>query len=106
MIKVNPEVKECDVLVVGGGIGGLMAAIAAADGGANVILCDKTNPLRSGSGATGNDHFACYLYDSLHKDMTIDDWVKEFDQSMVGGHADPSIQKVFASRTFEVVKGH
>lgn len=70
-----------------------MAAIAAADGGANVILCDKTNPLRSGSGATGNDHFACYLYDSLHKDMTIDDWVKEFDQSMVGGHADPSIQK-------------
>lgn len=104
MIKVNSEVKECDVLVVGGGIGGLMAAIAAADGGANVILCDKTNPLRSGSGATGNDHFACYLYDSLHKDMTIDGWVKEFDQSMVGGHADPSIQKVFASRTFEVVK--
>lgn len=104
MIKVNPEVKECDVLVVGGGIGGLMAAIAAADGGASVILCDKTNPLRSGSGATGNDHFACYLYDSLHKDMTIDEWVKEFDQSMVGGHADPSIQKVFASRTFEVVK--
>lgn len=104
MIHVKPEVKECDVLVVGGGIGGLMAAIAAADGGANVILCDKTNPLRSGSGATGNDHFACYLYDSLHKDMTIDDWVKEFDQSMVGGHADPSIQKVFASRTFEVVK--
>ncbi len=104
MIKVNPEVKECDVLVVGGGIGGLMAAIAAADGGAKVIVCDKTNTLRSGSGATGNDHFACYLYDSLHKDMTIDDWVKEFDQSMVGGHADPSIQKVFASRTFEVVK--
>ena len=31
VIAVNKEVKECDVLVVGGGIAGLMAAIAAAD---------------------------------------------------------------------------
>ena len=31
VIAVNKEVKECDVLVVGGGIAGLMAAIAAAE---------------------------------------------------------------------------
>lgn len=104
MLKTNPEIKECDVLIVGGGIGGLMASIAAADGGAKVILCDKSNTLRSGSGATGNDHFACYLPDSLHKELTIDDWVKEFDQSMVGGHADPTIQKAFGLRSFEVVQ--
>lgn len=104
MLKINPEIKECDVLIVGGGIGGLMAGIAAADGGAKVILCDKSNTLRSGSGATGNDHFACYLPDSLHKELTIDDWVKEFDQSMVGGHADPTIQKVFGLRSFEVIQ--
>ena len=102
MIKMNTEVKECDVLIAGGGIGGLMAAIAAADGGAKVILCDKTNTLRSGSGATGNDHFGCYIPE--HHKMTLDEFVKEFDQSMVGGWADPTIQKVFASRSFEVVK--
>lgn len=104
MIKIKSEVKECDVLVVGGGMAGLMAAIAAADGGAKVIVCDKTNTLRSGSGATGNDHFTCYLHDSLHKNMTIDDWLIEFDQSQVGGYSDPTIQRVFGLRTFEVVK--
>lgn len=102
MIHINPEIKECDVLVVGGGIGGLMAAIAAADDGAKVILCDKTNTLRSGSGATGNDHFVCYIPE--YHQISVEEFLKEFNRSMVGGHADPSIQKVFAERTFEVVK--
>lgn len=63
MISAIPvkERLEVDVLVVGGGIAGLMAAIAAADKGASVVLLDKANTRRSGAGATGNDHFLCYL---------------------------------------------
>ena len=57
-----------DVLVVGGGIAGLMAAIAAADSGASVVIAEKANTLRSGAGATGNDHFVCYIPE-IHKDF-------------------------------------
>ena len=42
---------EADVAVIGGGIAGLMAAIAAADKGAQVVLLDKANTKRSGAGA-------------------------------------------------------
>lgn len=68
MIELVNKKNECDVLVVGGGIGGLMAAIAAADEGASVIVAEKANTKRSGSGATGNDHFVCYIPE-YHKDF-------------------------------------
>ena len=62
MIPVS-KTLETDIAVVGGGIGGLCAAIAAAEGGARVMVLEKANTKRSGSGATGNDHF-CLLYTS------------------------------------------
>ena len=61
MIEIDKEVIETDVLVVGGGIAGLMAAINAADQGVRVVVAEKANTKRSGSGATGNDHFVCYI---------------------------------------------
>ena len=47
MIKVNPP-KQCDILIVGGGTAGLMAAIAAAERGAGVIVAEKADTRRSG----------------------------------------------------------
>ena len=102
MIAVNKEVKECDVLVAGGGIAGLMAAIAAADQGAKVILCDKSDSRRSGSGATGNDHFSCYIEEA--QGGTLEECRKEVDKSMIGGWADPKLQTIFLERSFEVVQ--
>ena len=32
MIEIEKNIQDCDVLIVGGGIAGLMAAIAAASG--------------------------------------------------------------------------
>ncbi len=61
MIEVDRQPIETDVLIAGGGIGGLMAAINAADQGVRVIVAEKANTMRSGSGATGNDHFLCYI---------------------------------------------
>jgi len=58
---MKEEVLEADVLCVGGGIAGLMAAIRAGERGAKVIVAEKANTVRSGAGATGNDHFMCYI---------------------------------------------
>ena len=38
-----------------------MAAINAGRNGAKVVVAEKANTKRSGSGATGNDHFCCYI---------------------------------------------
>ena len=58
---LNEESITTDVLVVGAGTGGMMAAISAADGGAHVTLCEKGNAKRSGGIRGGNDHFMCYI---------------------------------------------
>ena len=50
-------VEHCDVLVLGGGLAGLNAAIAAARDGANVILLEKGDAKRSGAAGTGFDHW-------------------------------------------------
>jgi len=50
-----------DVLCVGGGIAGLMAAIRAAELGAKVVVAEKGNVLYSGCGRMGNDHFETYI---------------------------------------------
>ncbi len=101
MIAIDKNVQECDVLVIGGGIAGLMAAIAAASAGVKVIVAEKANSLRSGSGATGNDHFGCYIPE-VHKD--IDEYVKELCRGMFKEAVDTSMHRVFAERSFEVVQ--
>ena len=53
MIEIDKTPIECDVLVAGGGIGGLMAAIGAAREGARVVIAEKAHTKRSGAGATG-----------------------------------------------------
>ena len=46
---------ECDVLVVGGGTAGTMAAISAAEHGARVLLLEKAHVRHSGALAMGMD---------------------------------------------------
>ncbi len=48
---------SADVVVLGGGIAGCMAAIAAARKGQSVILVDKGAVKRSGAGGSGCDHW-------------------------------------------------
>lgn len=81
MIPVS-KTLETDIAVVGGGIGGLCAAIAAAEGGARVMVLEKANTKRSGSGATGNDHFACYY--PKHHGGDIRPILRELLDSLVG----------------------
>ena len=48
---------ETDVLVLGGGIAGCWAAINAARRGVRVVLVEKADTVRSGSGGPGCDHW-------------------------------------------------
>ena len=47
--------RECDVLVIGGGTAGTMAALTAAENGASVLLLDKAHVRHSGALAMGMD---------------------------------------------------
>ncbi len=53
--KVNEIVS--DVLVIGGGVAGLRAAIAAARKGVKVAVAERGHAKRSGSGGAGVDHW-------------------------------------------------
>ncbi|MCV7033717.1 fumarate reductase/succinate dehydrogenase flavoprotein subunit [Mycobacterium heckeshornense] len=51
----RPERMDCDVLVIGGGTAGTMAALTAAERGANVLLLEKAHVRHSGALAMGMD---------------------------------------------------
>ena len=51
------EIITADVLVLGGGVAGCLAAISAARKGKNVVLVEKGATERSGAGGSGCDHW-------------------------------------------------
>lgn len=96
------EVIQSDVLVIGGGIGGMQAAITAAEQGVSVVVAEKADTRRSGSGATGNDHFMCYIpaYHGEDFDAVID----EVTDTLVGPLQDMDLLRLMMKRSFEVVQ--
>jgi succinate dehydrogenase/fumarate reductase flavoprotein subunit len=93
---------ETDVLCVGGGIAGLMAAIRAAECGSRVLVAEKANALYSGSGGLGNDHFMCYLPEFHGSD--IDPLIDEFQRGQQGGFRHRSFIRTWFERSYEIVK--
>jgi len=51
------EKTSCDVLIIGGGMAGCFAAIAAARSGASVLLAEKAATETSGAAGSGCDHW-------------------------------------------------
>ena len=54
--KITKNIIETDMLVIGGGIGGSLAAARAAEQGLNVTLLEKSKTARSGNAGQGLDH--------------------------------------------------
>ncbi|MBW1912299.1 MAG: FAD-binding protein [Deltaproteobacteria bacterium] len=102
MIQIDKEPIETDVLIIGGGIAGLMAAINAADQGVDVLVAEKANTRRSGSGATGNDHFLCYIPE-IHGD-DIEPIHTEVRNSLIGGYLDSTLTLKFLEQSFDRVR--
>jgi succinate dehydrogenase/fumarate reductase flavoprotein subunit len=76
---MKAEHLKCDVLCVGGGIGGMMAAIRAAELGAKVIVAEKGNVIHSGKGGGGCDHYLCYIPEVHGPDMNA--YIEEMMQT-------------------------
>ena len=97
------DIVDADVAIVGGGIGGAMAAVAAVEAGAGrVILLEKCHVRRSGSGATGNDHFSCYIPEVHGPD--VESVLEQLMGSIVGMHKDPELMRLHLLESFDIVK--
>lgn len=92
---------EADVLCVGGGIAGLMAAISAAESGAKVIVAEKGNAAASGAGRSGNDHFQCYIPEAHGPDIAP--FIEKLT-SFRGQIRDRNVAQVWAERSSEIVR--
>lgn len=100
---VKNEVIETDVLCIGGGIAGLMAAIRARDLGAEVVVAEKGNTLSSGAGGIGNDHFLCYLPEVHGPDVTP--VLEELRRGQLGARLkNTDAVLVWLERTGDIVK--
>ena len=96
---------QADVLCVGGGIGGLMAAIRASELGAKTVVAEKGNALHSGKGGGGCDHYLCYIPEVHGPDM--DAFIEEMLQTQQRHNFEGLGMKrirVHIANTFDIVK--
>lgn len=69
---------ETDVLIIGGGIAGCMAAIKAGESGLKVTIAEKANTKRSGEAGTGIDHMWAYVPEIFEPmGWSIDDLIED-----------------------------
>lgn len=100
---------KTDILVIGGGLSGCMAAVNASDHGAEVAIMEKSHTERSGAAGTGNDHF--WFYDpEIHepRGWTIPDMVRDISTDgeygkTKGGLMDQELLEIIAAGTKEAV---
>lgn len=79
--KIKSESLQTDVLVIGGGMAGLFAAVKAYDAGAKVLLISKGR-----LGASGQTPFAkdFFVLDQKLSNVTVNEFVKRVSKSALG----------------------
>ena len=65
------------------------------------MVAEKADTRRSGSGATGNDHFACYYPKAHGSDIRV--ILKELRQSLVGAYHDEKLSLRFLEESIHMV---
>ena len=100
--KEFKQVKETDVLVIGGGLAGCMAALHAHQEGAKVLVVEKANVRRSGGAGTGNDHFGGIIIPGLSK-WAAEDLVRDHTE-LAFGFVNQDLIYGMASEGFDRVK--
>jgi succinate dehydrogenase/fumarate reductase flavoprotein subunit len=100
VIEVTPV--ETDVLIVGGGLAGCMAAIKAAESGVKVTIAEKANTLSSGCGGTGIDHTWAYIPEIHGKiGWTIDDLMEDHSQVIAGNLINRELLYLVANEAYD-----
>ncbi|MGW7527254.1 fumarate reductase/succinate dehydrogenase flavoprotein subunit [Streptomyces sp. NPDC054783] len=96
----DAEELSCDVLVIGGGTAGTMAALTAAERGANVLLLEKAHVRHSGALAMGMDGVNNAVIPGRAEP---DDYVAEITRAN-DGIVDQSTVRQTATRGFAMVQ--
>jgi Succinate dehydrogenase/fumarate reductase, flavoprotein subunit len=99
-VRTPETLIETEVLVVGGGLAGCMAAIRAREVGATVVVAEKADTRRSGCAATGVDHCWTYIPEIHGSQLTVEELVKDHTEA-AGGFVDQEIATYIASHSFE-----
>ncbi|WP_433451873.1 fumarate reductase/succinate dehydrogenase flavoprotein subunit [Streptomyces sp. CA-142005] len=101
-IPATPDAEEltCDVLVIGGGTAGTMAALTAAEHGASVLLLEKAHVRHSGALAMGMDGVNNAVIPGR---ADPDDYVAEITRAN-DGIVDQSTVRQTATRGFAMVQ--
>lgn len=100
---MEEEFIKTDVLCVGGGIAGLMAAIRASELGAKVIVVEKGDTLHGGAARAGNDHFECYIPEIHGPDREA--FIKDLLRGQKGeALMDREIFRTQFTRSFDIIK--
>ena len=92
---------ESDVLIIGGGLAGCMAAIKASELDVSVTLVEKANTLASGCAGTGVDHMWGYI-PPVHEKMgySIDDLLESHTKAIAHGFIDPELLRLIAQESY------
>jgi len=99
-MHIERKMMAADVLIVGGGLAGCMAAIRARETGATVIVAEKADTRRSGCAATGVDHCWTYIPEIHESQLSLEDLVKDHTE-YAGGFVDQEIATYIASHSYE-----
>jgi succinate dehydrogenase/fumarate reductase flavoprotein subunit len=100
MDGLKRTVIESDVLVIGGGLAGCMAAIRAREMGASVVVAEKADTRRSGCASTGVDHCWTYIPEIHGSQLTIEELVQDHTDH-AGGFVDQEIATYIATHSYE-----
>jgi len=102
---MKSKVVETDLLCVGGGIAGLMAAIRGRDLGVTAVIAEKGATRYSGAGRMGNDHFWCYIPEAHGDDLEA--FIKECMLTQLGvmtASLGRTVVRTWLERSYEIVK--
>jgi succinate dehydrogenase/fumarate reductase flavoprotein subunit len=93
---------ETDVLIIGGGLAGCMAAIKAREYDVKVTIAEKANTLSSGCAGTGVDHSWAYI-PPVHEKMglTLDDLVADHTRGLSQKFVNKELLRLVAGENYD-----
>ena len=96
---------KADILIIGGGVAGLNAALTAREAGKSVIVLEKAVIERSGHSAGGIDHFGAYL--ETGPDWDTREAYLDFTAGSARGATDISVvEKVYCDELKSAIQRH
>jgi succinate dehydrogenase/fumarate reductase flavoprotein subunit len=100
--KIEVIPVATDLLIIGGGLAGCMAAIRAREHDVGVTIVEKANTLSSGCAGTGVDHSWAYI-PPVHEKMgvTLEDLVEDHTRGLSAGFVNKKLLYLVASENYQ-----